>query len=248
MLFAAIAVSTVFVFNQSNPILLDISTVLLPALGIAWLVLGVYCVMQTGVRKDDRVSIVWFNFLLTAILWIMALFVFDMYPFIFGVITPTPSLSDVLEFAGYAPLLFGLLLQVWPFRSALFSRSMKGVMALVAIISATILYLILPPFLRVSGDRLAVAVNAAYPVLDVVCLAIAIPILVLFIRGTFWRPFLCIVVGLIFLLAADVMSGEAILSGTYFFGHPSDLIYIYGLLSGILGWHLRTRQFVTRSL
>jgi hypothetical protein len=182
------------------------------------------------------------------IVWSVSLAISTLYPLVYGMPTPEPSLADVFELAGYAPLLFGLLTQASPFRSALSARSMKAVMVLVVMTSVTILYLILPGFLAASDSEVVLVVNTAYPVLDVICLTIAIPILALFIQGTYWRPFLWVVVGLVFLLIGDILAGEAILAGRYYLGHPSDLIYVYGVLSGTLGWYLRKKQFVSRSL
>jgi hypothetical protein len=249
VLVAAIGSTLVFMINQSVRVLLDASIVLLPAFGIIMLVAAISCVKRIGVRRDDRASIVWFSFFLATVLWFMGLLAFDLVQFvIFGMPPPTPSISDVFEMAGYVPFLFGLFLQVTPFRSALASKSMVGLITVVVVGSVAILYLVLPGFLGAGGNSLGIAVNAAYPVLDLISLSVTIPILVLFMRGTFWRPFLCIVVGLGFMLVADIVSGETVLHGTYHAGDISDLIYIYGLLAGTLGWHLRKKQFITKSL
>ena len=57
-LLAAIMLPIIFMFNRTNPILLNTSIVLLPAFGIVSLAVSVSCVMQTGVSRDDRVSVV----------------------------------------------------------------------------------------------------------------------------------------------------------------------------------------------
>jgi hypothetical protein len=244
VLFAA-AASIVFIFSWTSVVLLDVSIALLPVSGIVCLAAGVSCVKRAGIRREDRFSIVWFCFLLTVILWVASLFAFAVYPVAYGVTAPTPSFIDVLMLLGYAPLLFGLLMQLWPFGIAFANRSLKGLSLLVIACAAGILYAILPALIGAGGDGVALAVNLAYPVLDLVCLSIAIPTLALFMEGTYWRPVLWIVIGLVFLVVGDVATG---LATTYSASSSLNLLYIYGMLAGTLGWRLRQKQFVTGSL
>jgi hypothetical protein len=90
--------------------------------------------------------------------------------------------------------------------------------------------------------------NLAYSTLDVIALAIAIPAFVIFMKGTFWRPFLVLVFGVILALVAQVLFAIAAMNGTYYPGHVSDLIYDWGFLSAALGFYLRRKQFLAKSV
>ncbi len=247
-LLIAIAISIVYVFNQTNKVLLALSVALSPIVVFGALIMAVLTVIQIGVRREDRITVVWFSFMLALFFWFLSEIVFEWYPVAIGISPPYPSLVDAFDLAGYLPLLIGLLILVWPFRESFARWKVRAVIAAVAIVFILALYILLPPIFRQGQNSAGLPVSLAYPILDFIALSIAVPSLVMFIRGTFWRPSLFLVIGLVLASVADIYFGWVSLWGTYYSGHPLELIFDFAFLSAALGFYLRRKQFMTKSL
>lgn len=243
----AIGISIIYAFNRSNSILLAFSIALSPMLVFGALVTAILTVIKIGVRREDRITVVWFSFMLALFLWFLSSLVFSWYPAVLGMAPPYPSLADALDLAAYLPFMFGLLILIWPFREVFARWKVRGVLAVVAIVSMFTLSLMLPPILRGGQGFAGVFVSVAYPILDAIALSIAVLSSVIFMRGTFWRPCLLLVIGLVIASAADIYSGWANLSGTYYLGHYLELLFDFAFLSVALGFYLRRKQYLTKS-
>jgi hypothetical protein len=246
-LLVALVLAALFLFGQLNRNLLaTVSDYLSPILALTALAIAALNVAKVGVRRNDRLSVVWFSVMLTLLLWSLAEVAWSFYPLALGIPTPNPSIADVFGLAGYLPVMFGLLLLVWPFKDAFMSKKLGGILLLVLVSSGVILTALL--LMTYQMPLLALLINLAYPILDIIGLAIAIPALVIFMKGTFWRPFMFLAIGLILALVAHVISGMTALNGTYYSGHPVELIFDWGYLCAALGFYLRRKQFLAKSL
>jgi hypothetical protein len=241
----ALALAAVFLFGQlDRNLLAQISDYLTPVLAL--IALSMAASNVEGVRGNNRLSVIWFSFMLTLLLWFLAEVAWTIYPLVLGLPTPYPSIADVFGLAGYVPVMFGLLVLVWPFKEVFASWKLRGALLLV-LVSLTVLVALIPRVFH-QMQLPALLVGLAYPILDVVTLAIAIPALVMFMKGTFWRPLLFLTVGLILALVAHVLSGITALNGTYYSGHPLELVYDWAYLSAVLGFYLRRKQVLTKSV
>jgi len=248
-LLIAIVISIVYFFNQSNRILLNFSIALSPTVVFGALVMAILTVIQVGLRRDDRLTVVWFSFMLALFLWFLSEVIFYWYPLAVGITPPYPSLADAFDLAAYLPLMVGLLMQIWPFRAeAVAEWKTRAVIVVVVIVSVVGLWLLLPPIFREGHDLSGAFVSLAYPILDVIALSIALSSLMIFARGTFWRPYIFLIIGLVLACAADIYSGFVNLSGTYYSGHPLELIFDFAFLSVALGFYLRRKQYLTKLL
>jgi hypothetical protein len=242
----AIVISIVYFFNQSNGILLVFSLALSPILVLGALIMAVWAVVQVGVRRNDRISMVWLSFMLALLLWFLSAVIFYCYPLVVGMAPPYPSIADAFDLAAYLPLMIGLLVQIWPFRVEAFARlEARAVIVAVMIVSLAALYLLLPPIFRERHDFAETFVSLANPILDVVALSIAISSLLIFATGTFWRPCLFLILGLVLGCVADISSGFVNLSRTYYSGHPVELLFDFAFLSAALAFYLRRKQSLT---
>ena len=121
----ALVLVALFLFGQLNRNLLaQISNYLTPVLALAALAMAVLNVVKVGVRRNDRLSVVWFSFMLTLVLWFLSEVAQSFYPLVLGIPTPNLSYVDVFGLAGYLPVMFGVLVLVWPFKEALRARSL----------------------------------------------------------------------------------------------------------------------------
>jgi hypothetical protein len=68
------------------------------------------------------------------------------------------------------------------------------------------------------------------------------------LSGTFWRPFLFLVLGLVLALSAHMLSAWATSNGSYYPGHPLELLFDWGYLSAALGFYLMRKKMKEGSL
>jgi hypothetical protein len=80
-------------------------------------------------------------------------------------------------------------------------------------------------------------VSLAYPFLDTLLLAVAIPVFLVFRKGSYWRPTLFVILGIMLQLVGDLLFNQAFFSGTYYAGSPTDLIFDYSYLMLALGFY-----------
>lgn len=238
-----------YLFNQSNANLLDISAAVSLLIFSGTFAVSALTVAQIGVRRNDRISIFWFSCMLGLFLWFLSEVTMVYYALVPGVLPPTPSLVDAFALVAYFPVMIGLLFQLWPFGSqALAERKAKIGLVVLGIVSVVTIYLLLPAIFLSQQGSAFVFVNLAYPILDLVTLFFAVPAFVMFGRGTFWRPALFLLIGLALSSAADIYTTYASLLGTYYVGHPVELVFDFGSISVALGFYLRRKQFLTKSI
>ncbi len=241
-LVAALFLAGVFIFGQWQRSLLGfISGIIGPVIAIVAVVSAVRAVAVIGVR-GNRLAVVWFSLMLGVVLWFLSEVVWGIYPVILGISAPIPSIADVFGLAGYAPILIGFGWQTWPFAESFRTKKMLSVI-LVTIGGGLLALIVLTQAISSSGQSsLVLIVEYAYPILDFVTLTVAVPILLVLRRGTFWKPFLFLVAGLILAIAAHMLSAWAISNGSYYPGHPLELLFDWGYLSAALGFYLMRKK------
>jgi hypothetical protein len=169
--------------------------------------------------------------------WFVAECIWSAYMLILGISVPFPSLADLFWLVGYAPILGALVSQAWPFRDVFPPR--KGVALIVAMLAVTciILLITIPPLFKEDLDSLSFLVSVGYPFLDAILLTVAIPILLLFRKGSYWRPMLFILLGLILQFVGDLAFAQGVLNGVYYAGSPTDMIFDWSYLALALGFY-----------
>jgi hypothetical protein len=187
--------------------------------------------------------------MLALLLWFLSEVIFAYYPLVVGIMPPFPSLVDALDLAAYLPVVVGLLIQLWPFGSeALAGWKVKAALVVLGIAFVLTIYLLLPITLRSQQSLAGVLVSLGYPILDFISLFLAIPAFAIFNRGTFWRPSLFLLGGLVLGSIGDIYLAFAVLSGAYYLGHPVELLFDFAFISGALAFYLRREQFLTKSI
>jgi hypothetical protein len=241
-LLAALFLATVFILGQWQRTLLNfISELLSPIIAVIATVSAIAAVTSIGVKRN-RLSMVWFSLMLGLVVWFLSEIAWTIYPVIFQISTPTPSIADVFGLVGYVPILLGLGLQAWPFRENFRTKTMVSAIAITLGIGLLALIVLMQAIASGPQGMLAVIVGYAYPILDFATLAVAVPTLLLFWKGTFWRPFLFLVLGILFALSAHMISAWATSNGSYYPGHPLELLFDWGYLSAALGFYLMRKK------
>ena len=151
---------------------------------------------------------------------------------------PFPSVSDVLWTLPYPLYYAGVVLLIRRrVRRFLKSWWLDGVIAVLAV-SAVATALIFEPLRALTGgDPAVVAVTLAYPVADLVLIAVLTAVFAV----TGWRPgrtWTVLAVGLLLNSAADVAYTWQSSAGTYTEGGPIDVLFVVAALSvSAAPWH-----------
>ena len=245
VLTSAVMISFVYVLAQSDrSFLYLLSNGLPPVLAFTAFAIATAGLIRNGVSVKNRFSIVWLGYALGMLLWFLGESTWAVYALWYSIPNPFPSIADGFWLAGYVPLICAVLVQSWSFREFLLSRRMLGVIAAVLCVAGLVLAALIPASYasNVGQNLVPVVVGLAYPLLDVALLVVALPILFLYGRGTFWRPFLLVAIGLILTFLGDVMFTWTSLNGTYYDGTYLELFFHWSYLILAYGFYLRFRS------
>ena len=238
----AVVIGVVYVLAQTDSgFLYVLSNGLPPFLAFAAFATATAGLIHNGVNMKSRVSSVWVGYTLGVLFWFLGEFTWAVYALWYSIPDPFPSVADVFWLVGYAPLICAIAVQSWPFRGFLTSRRMVPVILAVFALAGLALVVLIPQtYLSAIGqDFGTVFFSLAYPLLDVALLVIALPVLFLFGKGTFWRPFLFVTVGLILTFLGDILFSWTTLNGTYYDGSYLELFFHGSYLALAYGFYLR---------
>lgn len=200
------------------------------------LVVGLVTVSRIGVRLSDRGSMFWFGCLLGIGLFSVANALWSAYPVLNEVASP----ADGFAVTGYFVFLATALYYFVPFEEAI----SKKIALFTAGVAVPLLFLIGLGVEMFRPTGLVEILVFVYPLLDVLLLMIALPILELLSKGTFWKPYLCLFVGLVFLLIADLWSAwGGFYTPTAFTENLWNTLYSWGYIAVALAFQLRRDQF-----
>lgn len=209
---------------------------------------AVLAVARAGFDLRDRISKSWIAFMVAMFLWFLSEVAWSYYPLVLNLPTPFPSLADLFGLGGYAPTLLGLLSYAWPFREILrHRRVMLGILSVgVAALAVILLTFSLMPLGMM--DLVSKIVGVAYPILDVVVLALASGCYLTFEVGTYWRPFRYLIVGIVLALAAHIISAFVRVLPIQPLATGSDVLLVWGYFAASIGFFLRMKQVASMKL
>ena len=245
LLIPAFAIAIVYFLGQGHPsFLYMVSNGLPPLLALTALSMAIVGLVRNGVSVKNRFSMSWLGYSLGILLWFLGETTWAVYALLYSNPNPFPSIADVFWLAGYVPLICAVLTQSWPFREFLRSRKMLTVGGVIFCVAAFLLAALIPPTYtsNLGGDLVSVAVGLAYPLLDVCLLIVALPVLFLYGRGTFWRPFLFVTIGLVLTFIGDILFTWTSLNGTYYDGSYLELFFHWSYLVLAYGFYMRFRN------
>jgi len=153
--------------------------------------------------------------------------------------TPFPSISDVLYLLGYAVVTVTLLEFLWFFRKAVNRKMMTKLIALLVISAGglTVVYLLSHIMTRLP----AVALDAAYPILDGFGVMLSVIMLVCFRSRFISPPWRWFALGMLLMGIGHFLNGLGNAEGWYSYPDPIDLLYLWGYVSLGLGFSMQTK-------
>lgn len=123
-------------------------------------------------------------------------------------VSPFPSIADVWFVAAYPLMIISLVMFTFAYAHSGFPMSGLLPAALgTALIAGGIAWPLLQPVLRTPAAPLALALNLAYPILDLLLLIPSVVLLTLTVRfrgGAVWRIWAAILAGIVFTVIGDI--------------------------------------------
>ena len=240
---AAAIIGVLYYYGQWNPVFLYVaSNALPPILAFTAAMMALLALKKSKLNWRDRYWVVWTSYTAGMALWFLGEVVWAIYALLLNVPVPYPSIADIFWLAGYPFFFWALFVQVWPFREA-FSRRSKilGPLGMLVLAGAALSFL-LPSILATEESLPSIIIAASYPVFDVLLLAVAVPVLLLFRQGKFWKPVLFVILAIIMTLVGDLWFAFGTLTGSYFNGHPLELLFLWSYLAFALGFYMKLKQ------
>jgi hypothetical protein len=192
--------------------------------------------------KLNKFLMIWVCFTAGMALWFLGELSWAVYAFLLNVEIPYPSIADVFWLGGYVPLLLALLVYCRLFASVLSKRTIALIIAAICILGVLISVALIVPITAVEENEATLAIDLAYPLLDIALLSMALVGLAIFQKGNLGKSWLWIILGILFNVAGDMIFSYTTAQGTYYNGHLSELLFIYGYLFFTVAFYVHTKE------
>jgi hypothetical protein len=194
-------------------------------------------------KAKGRFPIVWLYFTCGLFLWFIGEAVWAGYTLILGVELPYPSAADIFWIAGYIPFFIALYLYVKLFSHVLTKKMLAVSMAATVVLAVSVTFTLLTPVLTAEEDLLTMAVDFAYPLLDVALFSVANLGLIIFWKGKLGKSWLLINAAIVMDVCADILFSYTTAQGTYYSGHMLDLLFDFSYLFFLMAFYIHTKKF-----
>jgi hypothetical protein len=175
-------------------------------------------------------------------LWFLGELSWAAYAFFLNVELPYPSIADIFWLGGYVPLLIALFAYSRLFASVLSKRKKALIAALIIILGVLVSVALIVPIMGVEENLTTLIIDLAYPLLDITLLSAALVGLAIFQKGSLGKSWLWIILGILLNVAGDMIFSYTTAQGTYYNGHPSELLFIYGYLLFMIAFYVHTKE------
>jgi len=196
----------------------------------------------------SRLSKIWLGFTLGMLLWFLGELGWAVYTMVLHVEIPYPSIADVFWLCGYVPLFIALLLYVEIFQPKISVKMFLVAGVIVAIMSAMVFSLLMIPVLAEASqqDFITLSISLAYPGLDIILFLEAVLGLLVFtvtrLKGRIGVAWLFMNTAIFANVLGDMTFSYTTLNGTYYSGHPQELLFHWGYLLFALAFYVHSRE------
>jgi len=248
-LIAAIVLALVYGFQSFYAdFMYAFSNVIAPVVACVAVFSSFFALRRYWDKIGSRLSKIWLCFTLGMLLWFLGELGWAVYTMVLNVEVPYPSIADVFWLGGYVPLFIALLLYGKLFQPAISEKMFFTAGVIVAIVSMVVFSALMIPVLAEESqqDLVTLGINLAYPSLDLVLFLIAILGLLVFtftrLKGRIGVAWHFINVAILFNVVADLTFSYTTLTGTYYNGHPQELLFHWGYLFFALAFYVHQRE------
>ena len=182
-------------------------------------------------------------------LWFAAKLLNAIYTVIVGVEPPYPSQIDAIWVLGCIFLILGL----WSYTSKfkiLWREAAEPLKHLITLTPVAVFFTVtmislaaVNPFKLINVDPLEASMDFTYTILDSILLSLAILNLLLFRRGILGRVWALISGGVALGMLLDLLSLQGFMETWYYWGHPVEILAIWGFTLAALGANLYAETF-----
>lgn len=247
--FAALGALVGYIFQGFYPdFVYTFSNVFPPVVSGAAVLSAFFAMRRYWDKIGSRISRIWLCFTLGMLLWFFGELGWAVYTMVLNVEIPYPSIADIFWLSGYLPLFVALLLYLEIFQPAITVKQFLVAGAIVAGMSAIIFSsLMIPVLADVSQyDLVTLSVDLAYPALDLFLFLEAILGLSAFtvtkLKGRISAAWHFMNAAILLNVAADMAFSYTTLNGTYYNGHPIDLLYNFGYILFALAFYVHQKE------
>ena len=184
----------------------------------------------------------WICFAVGLGFWFFGELTWGIYSLVLNVDIPYPSLADAFWLIGYIPLLLALVLYLLLMRPAISMKVFVTAFAIVLVIGAVFSTLVLVPAVTEEAETLVKLIDIAYPLLDLIMLALSTMGLMIFAKSKLETTWLLLNAGFIMFVLGDSMFSYATANGLYYDGHPLELFFHLGDLLLILAFYVHIKS------
>lgn len=239
-----IILATLYAFQSYYPeFIYFFSNAFPPIIAGAAVIVSGFSLERYWRRSKGRFSIIWLNFACGLFLWFLGEVIWAVYTLVLGVELPYPSIADVFWVAGYIPFFIALYLYVKLFSAVLTRKtlllSMIVIAALTIVVTATL-------FIYTFGrgeDLVTLALDFAYPLLDLSLFSAAYLGLIIFWKGKLGKSWLWICAFTMTNACADILFSYTTAQGTYYSGHILDALFCIAYLFTLMAFYIHIKEF-----
>ncbi len=232
----------VYAFQGLYPDLIGpLSNALFPVLAVVAVLSAAFALRKYGPKMNKFLTI-WIGFTVGMALWFLGELTWAVYAFFLNVEIPYPSIADLFWLGGYIPLLIGLFVYSRLFVSVLSKRKKMTIAALIVILGILVATVMVVPIVGLEEDAAVFAIDLAYPLLDIALLSMALVGLAIFQKGKLGKSWLWINLGILLNVAGDMIFSFTTAQGTYFNGHLSELLFVYGYLFFTVAFYVHAKE------
>lgn len=197
-------------------------------------------IIATRFRMQGEHGRAWFLFIGVAVSWFIAEQIWLVYDLVYK-IDPFPSIADIFYIAGYPFLFLFSIYYLKPLKDAISKKTIaySSLVAITLLIPS--LYMAYDTDSEISAFELTLAIS--YPIADAIVLIPALIGVILFFRGEVNFLWSLVCMAIILNVVAD--SGFLITSmdGSYYTGHPIDMLYLWAYILFSFGVYTHIQIF-----
>jgi len=224
---ALTSVTILYILLQSSPgALYILSNTAGPAFSLVPLLLVLYALTKQNLSFIKSARWLAFGFLL----WSLGEVTYSFYALVLGVAIPFPSIADFFWLAGYPLVLVGMAVFLLQFRFAITRRSLSIALGVSTAATGLIAVFLVIPVTSISSDLMSNIIGLAYPIMDIALLYAPIVGMLLFRGGKLSQGWYWLALGAILFGFADILFSYLTAIGTYYSGHPLDVLYACGYI------------------
>ncbi len=194
---------------------------------ITGILLALTLILSARFQGNGIYGRAWLLFLGAMSSWFIAETLWAVYELVYHT-SPFPSTADVFYLMGYPFMLLFLINYLKPVRKATTKKMLIVAIAISAIISVPSIYMAYSFDPKVSALENALA--TAYPIADAIIFVPAIIGIVLFFQGEVNFTWSLICIGILCTALGDIGFQSAEFTGTYYTGHPVDIILMWAYI------------------